>query len=86
MTEIRIAITGMALDFDTARIVAKALALRDNPDTMLVAWGDRHRDTHSPCCVKCAIGDRPGWEVYGENHEGRLRIAFNDEAYVFIHS
>lgn len=86
MTDIRIAITGIPLDFDTARSLARMLAERENPESSLVAWGDLRRQTHSPCCVKCEIGDRPGWEVYGENHEGRLRIAFNDQEYIFIHS
>ncbi|MGE4559854.1 MAG: AF1514 family protein [Desulfobulbus sp.] len=28
----------------------------------------------------------PGWEVYGRNHGGRLRIAFNQETIVLIYS
>ena len=36
-----------------------------------------------PSCVRCEIGDRPGWEVYGENHEGRFRIIFNDRLSVY---
>ena len=86
MEEVRITTEGIDLDFATARAMALTLAGRDNPETMLVAWSDRARGTHSPSCVRCEIGERPGWEVYGRNHEGRLRISFNDDSFVFIHT
>lgn len=86
MIDIQIAITGAVLDFDAARAMAEALARQGNPETMLVAWFDRKKDTHSPCCVKCQIGEKPGWEVYGENHQGRLKIIINEREYVFIYS
>jgi len=86
MKDILIAISGEALDFQTARVVAGALAERGNEEATLIAWSDEKAKRHSPCCVKCEIGDRPGWEVYGENHGGRLKISINDGEYVFIYS
>ncbi|MHB1016157.1 MAG: AF1514 family protein, partial [Desulfurivibrionaceae bacterium] len=54
--------------------------------TDCLAWYDAHREAHSPGCVQCEIKGRPGWEVYGENHGGRLKIIFNQGEYVFIQS
>ncbi|MDH3347973.1 MAG: AF1514 family protein [Desulfobulbaceae bacterium] len=84
MKEINLTISGLELDFDTARAMATTLAEQDDQETMLVAWYDESTNNHSPCCVKCQIGDTPGWEVYGRNHGGRLRIDINDGAYIFI--
>jgi len=81
-----IIIHGYTMDFDTARQVAALLACRDNEYTTLVAWNDRERNIHSPQCLKCEIKGEPGWEVYGRNHDGRLRISFNDDLFVFIYS
>ena len=86
MKDILISITGENLDFETARSIAFSLAGKGNNDTSLVAWHDSITQKHSPSCVRCEIGDRPGWEVYGENHAGRIRIIFNDRQYVFIHT
>jgi hypothetical protein len=36
--------------------------------------------------VECEINGKPGWEVYGENHGGGLKISFNQGEYVFIYS
>ncbi|MFZ5761318.1 MAG: AF1514 family protein [Thermodesulfobacteriota bacterium] len=86
MDEVRVAVSGMGLDFATARRVAQALAEAGNPEAMLIAWADAGQGTHSPSCVKCQIGERPGWEVYGENHGGRLLVNINTRAYVLIYS
>ncbi|WP_456384636.1 AF1514 family protein [Desulfolithobacter sp.] len=86
MERVDVTINGYSVDFDTARQVAALLASRDNEYTTLVAWSDRKRNTHSPQCLKCEIKGEPGWEVYGRNHAGRLRISFNDDLFVFIYS
>ncbi|HIJ77984.1 MAG: AF1514 family protein [Desulfobulbaceae bacterium] len=86
MQNILVSITGTELDFDSARGMAFSLAEKGNKDTSLVAWHDGIKQKHSPCCVRCELGGRPGWEVYGENHQGRLMIIFNDRQYVFIHT
>ncbi|HIJ89807.1 MAG: AF1514 family protein [Desulfobulbaceae bacterium] len=86
MKDILIAITGASLDFDLARSMARLIALRENGDTDCLAWSDAGRKSHSPGCVQCEIKGRPGWEVYGENHGGRLKIIFNQGEYVFIQS
>ncbi|BCO09023.1 hypothetical protein GF1_13990 [Desulfolithobacter dissulfuricans] len=86
MERVDITINGYAMDFDTARQIAALLASRDNEYTTLVAWNDRERNIHSPQCLKCEIKGEPGWEVYGRNHDGRLRISFNDDLFVFIYS
>ncbi|MEW6593526.1 MAG: AF1514 family protein [Thermodesulfobacteriota bacterium] len=86
MDKVRIAVSGMELDFATARRLAQALAEAGSPEAELIAWADAGQGTHSPSCVKCQIGDKAGWEVYGANHGGRLRIDINDGAYVLIYS
>lgn len=86
MDEVRIAVSGVGLDFATARRMAQAVAEAGNPEAELIAWCDAGQGTHSPSCVKCRIGDKAGWEVYGENHGGRLRVSINDRAYVLIYS
>lgn len=74
------------LDFDSALEMARDLAAKENEETMLIAWFDRQRNKHSPAAVFCEINGRPGWEVYGENHQGRIKIIINNRQYVFIFS
>jgi hypothetical protein len=86
MTDVRLDLRGFAAGFDDYRQLTRLLAERDNPDTTLVAWADRARAAFSPSCVRCRIGDEPGWEVYGRNHGGRLRFSVNSDEYIFIYS
>jgi len=81
-----VTVRGASITFETARRIAELLAGQDGAETMLVSWCDRERGGHSPQCLKCEIKGEPGWEVYGRNHGGRLRIALQDEAFVFIYS
>ncbi len=85
MLRISISIQGMEVDFDLAGAMAKLAALRQEQDTMLISWNDRCRDIHSPSCLKCEIKGEQGWEVYGRNHNGRLRVSVNDDDFVFIY-
>ena len=86
MHSVSIAISGYTVDFEQAKQMAELLALRDNEYATLVSWNDREKNIHSPQCLHCEIKGAPGWEVYGRNHEGRLRISINDEDFVFIYS
>ena len=86
MEDVRITLEGIEVDFDTLRGMTEILALKENEFATLVAWNDRERNVHSPQCLKCEIKGDPGWEVYGRNHEGRLRISVNDDQFVFIYS
>jgi len=86
MKDILIAITGADLDFEMARSMARIIGQRENGETDCLAWSDVRQGSHSPRCLQCEIKGRPGWEVYGENHSGRLKIIFNEGEYVFIHS
>jgi hypothetical protein len=86
MKDILIAITGSDLDFETARNMARIIAGQENGETDCLAWSDARRNSHSPASVQCEIKGRPGWEVYGENHGGRLKIIFNQGEYIFIQS
>ena len=79
-------IQGYELDFDQAKEVGRLIAEKDNDYTTLVSWCDRDKGKHSPCCLKCELKGDPGWEVYGRNHEGRLRVSFDDDRFVFIYS
>jgi hypothetical protein len=86
MREVTVDITGYGIKFEQAKQIAELLALRDNEMATLVSWNDRERDIHSPQCLQCEIKGAPGWEVYGRNHDGRLRISVNKDAFVFIYS
>ncbi len=86
MQNIQINITGYEPDFEMVRQMAEIIALRDNEYATLVSWNDRQKGVHSPQCLKCEIKGDPGWEVYGRNHGGRLRISVNDDTWVLIYS
>lgn len=86
MEKIECNITGYTVDFEQAREMARLMAEKDNDFATLVSWNDRDKGIHSPQCLKCEIKGDPGWEVYGRNHDGRLRISFDDERFVFIYS
>lgn len=86
MKKIEIQTNGFEPDFEQARNFARIVAEDREDDVMLISWNDRKRDVHSPSCLQCEIRDTPGWEVYGINHGGRLRISINDDDYVFIFS
>jgi len=77
---------GYMLDFDQARELGRIMAEKENEYATLVSWCDREKGVHSPCCLKCELKGEPGWEVYGRNHEGRLRISIDDDRFVFIYS
>jgi len=86
MKRVDIQIKGYTLDFDQARETGRIIAEKENDFVTLVSWCDREKGKHSPCCLKCELKGEPGWEVYGRNHEGRLRISFDDDRFVFIYS
>ena len=86
MQRLEITIDGYPVDFELARTIATILAERENAETTLVSWNDRTRNIHSPQCLQCEIKGDPGWEVYGRNHGGRLRISVNRDTFVFIFS
>ena len=86
MQNINIHVSGESLSQQQAQQIGQLIAERDNPDTMVVSRFNRKANACSPCCLKGAIGTRPGWEIYGENHGGRLKITINDGDYVFIFS
>ncbi|MCK5339441.1 MAG: AF1514 family protein [Desulfobulbaceae bacterium] len=84
--EIKINISGADISQQQAQKIAHLLAERDHPETFVVSRYNRLADACSPCTLGSDIGDKPGWEVYGENHGGRLKISVNDGDYVFIFS
>jgi hypothetical protein len=86
MEKIEFRITGFEIDFERAKVVAKIIAERENEFATLMSWCDREKGVHSPHCLQCEIKGEPGWEVYGRNHDGRLRISFDDDRFVFIFS
>ncbi|MCF8055114.1 MAG: AF1514 family protein [Desulfocapsa sp.] len=86
MEKIECTIHGYEVNFDQAREISRVIADEGNDFATLVSWCDRDKGVHSPCCLKCELKGEPGWEVYGRNHEGRLRISFDDERFVFIYS
>jgi len=86
MEDVFVDITGYEVDFEQAKQIADLLGLRDHEMATLISWNDRERNIHSPRCLQCEIKGDPGWEVYGQNHDGRLRISVNKDAFVFIYS
>jgi Domain of unknown function (DUF5619) len=86
MEQVECAIHGYTVSFDQARTIGRLMAEEDNEFATLVSWCDREKGVHSPCCLKCEFIGEPAWEVYGRNHEGRLRISFDDDRFVFIYS
>ncbi len=86
MHNVQIAVEGVNVDFETVRRMGELIALQENEYATLVAWNDRDGKRHSPQCLKCEIKGEPGWEVYGRNHAGRLRISINEDQFVLIYS
>ena len=86
MKRIDMTVTGITPDFDLARKLAESVAEHGREESMLVAWNDQVRNIHSPQCLQCEIKGEPGWEVYGRNHGGSLRVSINNDQYVFIFS
>lgn len=86
MKEISVRISGYPVSREEAQEIGRLIAAKDNPETTVLARYNRETNSSSPCCLKGKFGDRPGWEVYGENHGGRLKINVNDGDYIFIFS
>ncbi len=86
MKKVGCEISGYAVNFDQAKEIGRIMAEKENEYASLVSWSDRDKGVHSPCCLKCEFEGEPGWEVYGRNHEGRLRISFERDRFVFIYS
>ena len=84
MKEIEITISGSAPSQSQAQKIAQLIAEADNPETSVISRFNRSANACSPCCLKNDIGGKPGWEVYGENHGGRLKITVNKGDFVFI--
>jgi len=86
LQNVNMIINGCDLDFDLTKQLSECIALRENESALLVSWNDRDNKIHSPQSLQCEIKGDPGWEVYGRNHGGRLRIGFNEDQFVFIYS
>lgn len=86
MNRITLSLEGYPVNYALARKIAETIALQDNPETLLIAWCDAQQGKHSPQGVRCEIHGKAGWDVYGYNHGGRLRISFNGDRLVFIYS
>jgi hypothetical protein len=86
MKNISVRIDGYPMDFFLARQIGELIACQGSDQVTLVSWCDMLRQNHSPQCLHCEINGKQGWEVYGRNHGGRLRISFNEDALVLIYS
>ncbi len=86
MERIECRLTGCVVDFEQGKAIARIIAEADNPLATLMSWCDRDKGAHSPHCLQCEIKGEPGWEVYGRNHDGRVRISIDDDRFVFIYS
>lgn len=86
MLEIKIWISGCPVGQPQAQEISRLLAAEGNRETICLARYNREADACSPCCLKGKLGAKPGWEIYGEKHGGRLKISVNDGNYIFIFS
>ena len=86
MKDISVNISGDIPSQEQAQKIGQLIAERDNPETIVISRFNRLANACSPCCLKGKMGHKSGWEVYGENHGGRLKISINDGDYVFIFS
>ena len=71
-------------EWEQAVAAAEEIARQGNPETMMIARCNRLTNSCSPCALGGDLGGRPGWEVYGETHGGRLKIVVNGGIYTFI--
>jgi len=91
-TEIRdidVAIHGdFKLSYDFAHDFTKIIATRLNPESSLLTWYDRTRNTCGPAevCKTSPKADLVELERYGLSHGGRVKVKVNDGDYVFIYS
>ena len=86
MQHITITLKQEEADFESARQRAREIAATDNPEAEIISWHNRDTKSQSPCCLRCDFDGVPGWEVFGKNHGGRLKIDVNEGQYVFITS
>jgi hypothetical protein len=86
MEQIEITVTGTPMNFERARALAQQVAVQEGEEPMLISWCDREQGIHSPQCLQCEIKGEPGWEVYGRNHGGRVRVSVNRDCFVFIYA
>ena len=84
MKKINILLEAKNVDFEKAKQAALAIAEQENEYALVISWWDRKTGKYSPQCLKWDRKDIPGWELYGLNHEGRLRISINNDRFVFI--
>lgn len=86
MERIECLISGYLVDFEQAKAIAGIMAEKEDEFATLMSWCDRDKGRHSPHCLQCDIKGEPAWEVYGRNHDGRLRISIDNDRFVFIFS
>ena len=84
MKNIEITISGEPIDQKQAQMMAQIVAEGENPESFVISRFSKPDNACSPCCLKSDLGGKPGWEVYGENHGGRIKISVNNGDYVFI--
>ena len=73
-----------ALDFSTAKNIAKQKATEMENDPMLLSWYNGKTGESYPN-LECGPGDKPAWITYAESRGGDLTIDINDGQYVFIY-
>jgi hypothetical protein len=86
MEQIECLISGYLINFEQAKAIAAIMAKEENEFATLMSWCDRDKGKHSPHCLQCEFKGEPAWEVYGRNHNGRLRISIDADRFVFIFS
>lgn len=86
MRKIEILVGGHELGQKQAQELSRILAEEENSESVCLARYNRRANACSPCCLQGRLGDKPGWEVYGETHGGRLKVTVNNGDYIFIFS
>ena len=81
---IKIQADNPALDFESAKDIAKLKAKEVCDDPMLLSWYNRETGESYPN-LECGPGDKPAWVTYAESRGGDLTVDVNQGQYVFIY-
>ena len=81
---IKIHMDDAALNFSTAKNIAKQKAQEMSADPMLLSWYNGRTGESYPN-LECGPGDKPAWIIYAESRGADLTIDINEGQYIFLY-